>query len=80
MYVPACDERKVMKTTTIRADSLVFDLEDGVALNQKVCWGVGGEEGGCLNFNGIILLSTGSCLRVLYMYIQINFRRWLVIL
>ena len=42
MYVPACDERKTKKTTTIRADSLVFDLEDGVALNQKV-WCVSTE-------------------------------------
>ena len=44
MYVPACDERKVVKTTTIRADSLVFDLEDGVALNQKVGGGRGAAE------------------------------------
>ena len=37
MYVPACDERKVAKTTTISVDSLIFDIEDGVAVNQKVC-------------------------------------------
>ena len=36
MYVPACDERKVMKTTTISVDSIIFDIEDGVAANQKV--------------------------------------------
>ena len=36
MYVPACDERKVMKTTTISVDSIIFDIEDGVAVNQKV--------------------------------------------
>ena len=40
MYVPASDERKVMKTTTIAVDSLIFDLEDGVAVNKKVRWGV----------------------------------------
>ena len=36
MYVPASDQRKVAKTTTLSVDSLVFDIEDGVALNQKV--------------------------------------------
>ena len=36
MYVPACDERKVLKTTTISVDSIIFDIEDGVAVNQKV--------------------------------------------
>ena len=36
MYVPASDERKVRKAATLRADTLVFDLEDGVAVNQKV--------------------------------------------
>ena len=36
MYVPASDERKVKKTTSLRVDSLVFDMEDGVAVSQKV--------------------------------------------
>ena len=36
MYVPASDERKTKKATTLSVDSLVFDLEDGVAANQKV--------------------------------------------
>ena len=36
MYVPASDERKVKKTTSLRVDSLVFDIEDGVAVSQKV--------------------------------------------
>ena len=36
MYVPASDERKVRKTAAISVDSLVFDLEDGVAINKKV--------------------------------------------
>ena len=36
MYVPASDERKTKKATTLSVDTLVFDLEDGVALNQKV--------------------------------------------
>ena len=36
MYVPASDERKTKKATTLSVDTLVFDLEDGVAVNQKV--------------------------------------------
>ena len=36
MYVPASDERKVKKVMSIDVDSIVFDLEDGVAMNQKV--------------------------------------------
>jgi citrate lyase beta subunit len=36
MYVPASDERKTKKVTTLSVDTLVFDLEDGVAANQKV--------------------------------------------
>lgn len=36
MYVPASDERKTKKATTLNVDTLVFDLEDGVAVNQKV--------------------------------------------
>ena len=27
---------KVMKTATISVDSIIFDIEDGVAVNQKV--------------------------------------------
>lgn len=40
MYVPASDERKVRKTATMAVDTLVFDVEDGVAVNQKVTFGV----------------------------------------
>lgn len=36
MYVPASDERKVKKVASISVDSIVFDMEDGVAMNQKV--------------------------------------------
>ena len=36
MYVPASDERKTKKAATLNVDTLVFDLEDGVATNQKV--------------------------------------------
>ena len=36
MYVPASSERMVAKTTSISVDSLVFDIEDGVAASQKV--------------------------------------------
>lgn len=36
MYVPACDERKTKKAATLDIDTVVFDIEDGVALNQKV--------------------------------------------
>ena len=36
MYVPACDERKTSKAASLNVDSTVFDLEDGVAANQKV--------------------------------------------
>lgn len=35
MYVPASDERKTKKAATLSVDTLVFDLEDGVAANQK---------------------------------------------
>lgn len=37
MYVPASDERKTKKAASLRVDTIVFDLEDGVAANQKVC-------------------------------------------
>lgn len=36
MYVPASDERKTEKAASLSVDTLVFDLEDGVATNQKV--------------------------------------------
>ena len=36
MYVPASDERKVKKAGSLNVDTLVFDIEDGVAVNQKV--------------------------------------------
>ena len=36
MYVPASDKKKVQKTTTISVDSVIFDIEDGVAVSQKV--------------------------------------------
>lgn len=36
MYVPACDERKTLKAASLKVDSIVFDIEDGVAANQKV--------------------------------------------
>ena len=37
MYVPASDERKTKKASTLNIDTIVLDLEDGVAVNQKVC-------------------------------------------
>lgn len=33
--VPGADERKLAKSTSLKADSIVLDLEDGVALNRK---------------------------------------------
>ena len=36
MYVPASDERKTKKAATLKVDTIVFDLEDGVAVSQKV--------------------------------------------
>lgn len=35
LYVPGSDERKIVKAATLGADSVCFDLEDGVALNRK---------------------------------------------
>ena len=35
MYVPACDERKTKKVSLVAVDTIVFDIEDGVAENQK---------------------------------------------
>lgn len=37
MYVPGDDEKKLSKSLTLNPDSLVFDMEDGVAQNRKVC-------------------------------------------
>ena len=36
MYVPASDKRKINKAASLCVDTLAFDLEDGVAVNQKV--------------------------------------------
>ena len=36
MYVPGTDRRKMDKVRSLDVDSAVLDLEDGVALNQKV--------------------------------------------
>lgn len=36
MYVPASDERKTKKVLSLQVDTVVFDIEDGVAVNQKV--------------------------------------------
>ena len=37
MYVPGDNEKMLAKSLTIKPDSLVFDCEDGVAANRKVC-------------------------------------------
>jgi len=37
MYVPANDNRKTEKVKSLNVDTVVFDIEDGVAMNQKVC-------------------------------------------
>ena len=44
MYIPASDERKLKKSASLKIDTVVFDLEDGVAMNQKVRR-KGGKEG-----------------------------------
>ena len=36
MYVPANDERKTNKAASLKVDTIVYDIEDGVAANQKV--------------------------------------------
>ena len=36
MYVPGMDERKITKLANLSVDTAVLDLEDGVAVNQKV--------------------------------------------
>ncbi|MCC6614107.1 MAG: CoA ester lyase [Anaerolineae bacterium] len=35
LFVPGDDRRKLEKATTLDADAVIMDLEDGVALNQK---------------------------------------------
>lgn len=37
MYVPGDNEKMLAKSLTVKPDSLVFDCEDGVAANRKVC-------------------------------------------
>ena len=36
MYVPGMDQRKMDKIPSLGADTVVFDIEDGVAADQKV--------------------------------------------
>ena len=36
LYVPTPDQKKTQKIPTLNVDTVVFDFEDGVALNQKV--------------------------------------------
>lgn len=36
MYVPGNDWKKINKIPSLKADSFIFDCEDGVALNRKV--------------------------------------------
>lgn len=36
LYVPTTDQKKTRKIPTLNVDTVVFDFEDGVALNQKV--------------------------------------------
>ena len=36
LYVPTPDQKKTRKIPTLNVDTVVFDFEDGVALNQKV--------------------------------------------
>ncbi|KAJ1961979.1 hypothetical protein GGI12_002935 [Dipsacomyces acuminosporus] len=35
LYVPCSEERKIQKSLTSKADCVMYDLEDGVALNRK---------------------------------------------
>lgn len=37
MYVPGMDQRKMDKVPSLGVDTVVFDIEDGVAADQKVC-------------------------------------------
>ena len=36
VYVPASDKRKIIKSQTLNADTIVLDCEDGVSINKKV--------------------------------------------
>ena len=36
MYVPGMDQRKMNKVPSLGVDTVVFDIEDGVAADQKV--------------------------------------------
>ena len=36
MYVPGADQRKMDKVPLLGVDTAVFDIEDGVAADQKV--------------------------------------------
>lgn len=36
MYVPGTDQRKMDKIPSLGVDTVVFDMEDGVAADQKV--------------------------------------------
>ena len=36
MYVPGMDQRKMDKVPSLGVDTVVFDIEDGVAADQKV--------------------------------------------
>ena len=38
LYIPGNDERKIKKASSLNADIVVLDCEDGVALNRKVYW------------------------------------------
>lgn len=40
LYIPGNDEKKIRKAANLKADVVVLDCEDGVALNRKVS----GEE------------------------------------
>ena len=48
MYVPGMDRRKMEKIPSLGADTVVFDMEDGVAADQKVvckCLSMGSASG-----------------------------------
>lgn len=59
MYVPASDERKTKKAASLNVDTIVYDLEDGVAANQKVNLFVCRDDLVIseVNFNSISVLS-----------------------
>jgi len=37
LYIPGSSEKMVAKSVTLGADTIVLDMEDGVAANAKVC-------------------------------------------